>query len=315
MSKLEKILVFCAIRKGDETNIGSDKQFIAPVMLRSNDDDEMQPEKMSPLTSEEEADEDEDKKKLEKLHRLLASDNPELLEDYVNREFANLGQDEIIDKLMLLDEESRSKLINFIVEYQQREGGNAEPLQEIENADVDMKADIYSREENIQMQNFENNNNNEINDTQLKGTDYQSAVHPHVNENLSYLGFSGPSTDLLRNEIFRSQSAAQNQNMINDVTMLSGQINQISQMNQNQSNIPQMTQMNQMQMPYAQYNQFMMNNYQLRQMMMQGNIHPYMMQQNMSIPQNMNVPNQPQSGQQQNPSNQQTSERKTKFSK
>jgi hypothetical protein len=297
MTKLEKIIVFCIIRKGEE-NIGNDKNLIQPLILKPQED--MENAKMSPLTSEGEED-NEEKEGLTKLHQLLASDNPQLLEEYVNKEFANLGQDEIIEKLMELDEDSRTKLINFIVEYQQRENKPEET-----NQDFEMKNELEEINSNNQTDNIISDYGN-IHKTD-EDKDYQTIQmnQTQMNEHLSYLGFSGSNTDLLLREVYgaRGFQSQSNTGIVNEdqlkQTMIPGQLHNY------QVGHP-MTSINPMQ--YAMNPQFFMNSYQqqIRQMMMQGANMQNLQQniQNLSgmPPQNMNMIPQYMMPPNQNPSN------------
>lgn len=96
-----------------------------------------QEDKMSSITDEnEEANYAEDKKDFANketsepnnphiseeanLELYLRNDDLTMLEDYVNRHFSNLSQEEMVNKLMSLDENFREKLLNLVMEYQQR---------------------------------------------------------------------------------------------------------------------------------------------------------------------------------------------------
>lgn len=54
------------------------------------------------------------------LELYLRNDDLTMLEDYVNRHFSNLSQEEMVNKLMSLDENFREKLLNLVMEYQQK---------------------------------------------------------------------------------------------------------------------------------------------------------------------------------------------------
>jgi len=92
-------------------------------------------DKLSSITDENE-EENKDKNNLEEnnlqtdanpniseeanLELYLRNDDLTMLEDYVNRHFSNLSQDEMVNKLMSLDENFREKLLNLVMEYQHK---------------------------------------------------------------------------------------------------------------------------------------------------------------------------------------------------
>ena len=130
MSRLDKYLVFALINSKSENEIVNP---IKPIILideiERNASEKLN---MSPITSDEEGNAElneegtieginnDDNGRDATLEELLRSDDPTLLEEYVNNNFANLSQEEIIGKLITLDEESRVKLLNLIMDYQQK---------------------------------------------------------------------------------------------------------------------------------------------------------------------------------------------------
>ena len=79
------------------------------------------------------------------LELYLRNDDLTMLEDYVNRHFSNLSQEEMVNKLMSLDENFREKLLNLVMEYQQRIS-NEEALNTVSNQD--QPGNIINPEEN-----------------------------------------------------------------------------------------------------------------------------------------------------------------------
>jgi hypothetical protein len=207
---------------------------------------------MSPITSEENSDDEPETK--DKLLELLKSDNLEMLEDYVNTQFANLGQDEIIEKLMALDENSRNKLLNLVVEYQQRVGAvqNEEENQNLRSVNQEEEFNDFTdkdiKDENVisdelmdveQAQTIQNQDDNMDIKMPISSKINNLKLDYRVNENLSYLGFSGLNTDILKGEILKSQNQSQqNQNIINEEQL------KIMNINKNIMNMPNNINMN-----------------------------------------------------------------------
>ena len=87
-----------------------------------------------------------------------------LLEDYVNTNFSNLSQEQIVEKLMTFNEESRAKLLDLIMQYQNNSGHedvemtNAEQPQQTSIADV-INEEQQRRINQIQQQPQPNQNN------------------------------------------------------------------------------------------------------------------------------------------------------------
>jgi hypothetical protein len=200
MNRVEKLIVFVIIRKGEYSELQNESLMMQPVVLSTNEknnlvptttyekkiialptdlsqtqeerdlknqhiSDKKDPANISPITSDEEDNDLEDDEENEtsnqlqgeqasknKLQELLDSDNAELLEEYVNKEFANLAQEEIIEKLMSLDENSRAKLINFIAEYQLREAAQTGVDNEVENQQGVEQEENEGDDENVIMQ-------------------------------------------------------------------------------------------------------------------------------------------------------------------
>ena len=100
----------------------------------------------------------------EKLERLINTNDMKLLEDYVNTNFSNLSQEQIVEKLMTFNEESRAKLLDLIMQYQNNSGHedvemtNAEQPQQTSIADV-INEEQQRRINQIQQQPQPNQNN------------------------------------------------------------------------------------------------------------------------------------------------------------
>lgn len=201
MNKVEKLIVYVIIRKGEYSELQNENSMMKPVVLCTNEktillpttyekkiiplpsditqtqqqkdlnglqiSEKKDPANISPITSDEEDNDQEEEIQNQnkisnnlqgqqtnknKLQELLDSDDSELLEEYVNKEFANLAQEEIIEKLMSLDENSRAKLINFIAEYQQREAVQTAGENEMDYQQGLEKQEILSENENVEMQ-------------------------------------------------------------------------------------------------------------------------------------------------------------------
>jgi len=82
------------------------------------------------------------------LELYLKNDDLTMLEDYVNRHFSNLSQEEMVDKLMSLDENFREKLLNLVIEYQQKTA-NEDINQQENNRNVNNYHDINKTTEEI----------------------------------------------------------------------------------------------------------------------------------------------------------------------
>ena len=84
----------------------------------------------------------------EKLEKILEQNDMKILEEYINQNFNNLSQDDIIKKLMLFNEESQTKLLQLIMKYQQnnieQEQINNEPNQNINN-DINNENNVQQR--------------------------------------------------------------------------------------------------------------------------------------------------------------------------
>ena len=84
----------------------------------------------------------------EKLAKILEQNDMKILEEYINQNFNNLSQDDIIKKLMLFNEESQTKLLQLIMKYQQnnieQEQINNEPNQNINN-DINNENNVQQR--------------------------------------------------------------------------------------------------------------------------------------------------------------------------
>jgi len=114
----------------------SENSYIFQDNIQINSENEAEQDKMSSITDEnEEGNFTEEKKDSDNkkpndanahiseeanLELYLRNNDLTMLEDYVNRHFSNLSQEEMINKLMSLDENFREKLLNLVMEYQQK---------------------------------------------------------------------------------------------------------------------------------------------------------------------------------------------------
>jgi hypothetical protein len=167
MSKIDKILVYVIVGKHPLPSV-SDK--LNPVVLDIEAN-------MSPITSDDE--DDGDNYKNTNLEDLLKSDDIGSFEDYVNTHFSNLSQEEMLVKLMSLNEDTRKKLLTFIMNFQMKETKTEEPYQD-ESDDIGkfylmLDEPVYN-------------------------------TNQSTNDNLSYMGFSGVNTNLLKKEIMKNQN-------------------------------------------------------------------------------------------------------------
>jgi hypothetical protein len=67
------------------------------------------------------------------LQALLSSDDLSFFEEYINTHFSNLSQEDLLSKLMQLDENSRMKLLQLITQYQNKNDVNEEKEIPLEN--------------------------------------------------------------------------------------------------------------------------------------------------------------------------------------
>jgi len=92
------------------------------------------------------------------LELYLKNNDLTMLEDYVNRHFSNLSQEEMVNKLMSLDENFREKLLNLVMEYQQKVSNEGE----VNNFKTSIGGDM-AIQDNIMNQSGLNDTNQMIN--------------------------------------------------------------------------------------------------------------------------------------------------------
>ena len=90
----------------------------------------------------------------EKLEKILQQNDMKILEEYVNQNFNNLSQEDIIKKLMVFNEESRAKLLELIMKYQQnnneQEQNNEQNNNNNNENNVQQRIEEFINEEQIQ---------------------------------------------------------------------------------------------------------------------------------------------------------------------
>ena len=69
---------------------------------------------------------------IKSLQALLNSEDLSFFEEYINTHFSNLSQEDLLSKLMKLDEVSRMKLLQLITQYQSKNEVNEEKDKTIE---------------------------------------------------------------------------------------------------------------------------------------------------------------------------------------
>ena len=69
---------------------------------------------------------------IKSLQALLNSEDLSFFEEYINTHFSNLSQEDLLSKLMKLDEVSRMKLLQLITQYQSKNEVNEEKDKPIE---------------------------------------------------------------------------------------------------------------------------------------------------------------------------------------
>lgn len=168
----EKMLVFVLLgNKSEIENLTGRK--IEPVVIKRKEitieeeqekENDSENENMSPLTDE------ENNKNLNistmnendiKLEKLLQTNDMNLLVDYVNKNFSNLSQEEIVNKLMTFNEESRTKLLDLIMQYQQAS-------QEDDNTNNNLKDEVMEDNTSNANNNVQARIEEVINEEQLK---------------------------------------------------------------------------------------------------------------------------------------------------
>jgi hypothetical protein len=266
------------------TDVNSSSDKTQSVQIYSSTRENIQ---MSPITSDEEDDsvnegennlkegDNNSKSKKYSLEELLQEDDLEKLEEYVNSQFANLSQEEIIQKLMSLDENNRAKLLNLIMKYQQRianstqhdknddddeiiEEGNEIPDSDRDKEEI-MDVDEINESENLN-EKYQEHTGKKHNLNYL--LEVKTSSNTRINDHLSYLGFSSSnsSTDLLKKEILKNQN--QGQLNLNVDTNISEDIikNNINvNLNVNMQNTTPQNQIILNQIPYVNMNYPLMN--------------------------------------------------------
>lgn len=101
------------------------------------------------------------------LELYLKNNDLTMLEDYVNRHFSNLSQEEMVNKLMSLDENFREKLLNLVMEYQQKISNEGE----VNNVKTSLGGDMVNQE-NIMNQSGVQDTNQMINVSNIDQTNY-----------------------------------------------------------------------------------------------------------------------------------------------
>jgi cellobiose-specific phosphotransferase system component IIA len=189
MQKLgDKIILFVAIAKLPLPEFNAEK--MNPVVL-----DQLE-ENLSIITDE------DDKNSTVDIEDILGTGDLKMIEQYVNTNFSNLSQEEMLMKLLSLNENTRFKLLEVINQIKMRKTEEPDVImtdtnKNIEQAQEDIEEDIIH--EPLLESNYFNN------------LDYNTN-EPQVNEHLSYLGFSSVSTDLLKGEILKNQQSGVKQN-------------------------------------------------------------------------------------------------------
>ena len=147
MENLEKILVFVLIANKstlDETIIKENKD----IDFNRASSMDIEPNYTSNLSTEYIKDENE------KLEKILQQNDMKILEEYVNQNFNNLSQEDIIKKLMVFNEESRAKLLELIMKYQQnnneQEQNNEQNNNNNNENNVQQRIEEFINEEQIQ---------------------------------------------------------------------------------------------------------------------------------------------------------------------
>lgn len=84
----------------------------------------------------------------ENLELYLKNDDLTMLEDYVNRHFSNLTQEQMINKLISLDENFREKLLILVMEYQQKMA-NQNKLNEDNNSNTINNLTLNQHQDNL----------------------------------------------------------------------------------------------------------------------------------------------------------------------
>lgn len=111
----------------------------------------------------------------ENLEILIKNNDVSLLEEYVNNHFSNLTQEEMIEKLMALDENFREKLLTLIMEYQKK---ISNPSQS-ENIDDNN----YNEISNVPAGNTQNQFNEEIGNENVNA-DANQIIKPDTENNV-----------------------------------------------------------------------------------------------------------------------------------
>jgi len=84
----------------------------------------------------------------ESLQNFLSGNDLEQFEEYINTQFSNLSQEELLSKLMGLDEITRIKLLNLIMQYKNKTPEAKQQVNQVNN-----------NQNNPNNQNYQNNAN------------------------------------------------------------------------------------------------------------------------------------------------------------
>ena len=150
------------------------------------------------------------------LELYLKNDDVSMLEDYVNRHFSNLSQEEMINKLMSLDESFREKLLILVLEYQQKisKTDNLNPTNNLNNNSWNENKNIYA-----QQQEFNIINNNPVTaeeEVQLETINNNNFYPNNQNNTNNYINNNLPGINLNFNGISRNNNQmGYNQNYSN----------------------------------------------------------------------------------------------------
>lgn len=288
MDKITKILicvVICKKQNEVEDNIKKDQNTEANTNTLLNKEKSLKV-KILPLNKKPEIVNQE----LDLEDIMQRSNNIELLESYMNKHFSNLDQEEIINKLMTFEENARMKLLNLIMTHQQK----AKSKEEEENINLEDKMlvdedNLSNINENIEVSELETkeklNEGYEV--SSVNNVNDNSNVNQRkINENLSYLGFSNASTNLLKDELMKNRNNPKKEdsdiinNMSEEQLRLYSQMREASQFNNTIK----------MNNPNFMMNQFNHNNnFQFRQMMLNNQFNQNMLNQNLFNNRNINM--------------------------